>query len=205
MQVCLVFIYLIQATLLLIAPNLASALSKPQFPQSDSYSHLFATFNVSTPSHYTMRFPLSLFQLEVSCLNCSFNFQKPDAKNFFSFSFFSSNWTCKDFLCIQINIHLPIGAKCKALLFHLPFGAGCKEILFSVYNSTSILHLGRGARILVLVLLLFSLSSSLYTKQHQSNLSVSLYPALHKGAIRGGGYIVYVVREEHTPFLKTKK
>ena len=108
MQVCLVFIYLIQAMLLLNAPNLASALSKPQFLQSDSYSLLFATFNVSTPSHYTMRFPLSLF-LEVSCLNCSFNFQKQDAKNFFSFSFFASNWTCEDFLCIQINIHLPVG------------------------------------------------------------------------------------------------
>ena len=75
-------------------------------------------------------------------------------------------------------------AKIFCSIFH--FGAGCKEILFSVYNSTSILHLGRGARILVLVLLLFSLSSSLNTKQHQSNLSVSLYPALHKGAITGG-------------------
>ena len=143
MQVCLVFIYLIQATLLLIAPNLASALSKPQFPQSDSYSLLFATFNVSTPSHYTMRFPLSLF-LEVSCLNCSFNFQKQDAKNFFSFSFFASNWTCEDFLCIQINIHLPVGAKCKDLLFHLPFWSGVQRI--SVLCIQFNVHLTFGAR-----------------------------------------------------------
>ena len=144
MQVCLVFIYLIQATLLLIAPNLASASSKPQFPQSDSYSPLFATFNVSTPSHYARRFPLSLFQLEVSCLNCSFNFQKQDAKNFFSFSFFSSNWTCEDFLCIQINIHLPIGAKCKDLLFHLPFWSGVQRnsVLCIRFN----VHLTFGAR-----------------------------------------------------------
>ena len=76
--------------------------------------------------------------------NCSFDFQKQDAKNFFSFSFFSSNWTCEDFLCIQINIHLPIGAKCKDLLFHLAFWSGVQRN--SVLCIRFIVHLTFGAR-----------------------------------------------------------
>ena len=76
---------------LLIAPNFASDLSKPcnpivtQFPQSDSYSHhFFANFNFSTPSQYARRLPLSLFQLEVSCLNFNIKWNQ-NAKIFFSF------------------------------------------------------------------------------------------------------------------------
>ena len=125
MQVCLVFIYLIQATLLLIAPNLASALSKPQFPQSDSYSLLFATFNVSTPSHYARRFPLSLFQLEVSCLNCSFEFQKQNAKTSFLSLSFPPIGHAKIFCVFKSTsiFQLERNAKIFCSIFHLERGA----------------------------------------------------------------------------------
>ena len=164
---------------LLIAPNFASDLSKPcnpivtQFPQSDSYSHhFFANFNFSTPSQYARRLPLSLFQLEVSCLNFNIKWNQ-NAKIFFSFFAFGD----AKIFCVYKStsiFQLERNANIYCSIFH--FGAGCKEFLFSVYKSTSIFHLERDARIFGLLLLLFSLSSSLYTNQHQFHLS-SLYPA----------------------------